>query len=333
MLSLQPLLRPWRALLVFVFLVTAALPLHAAEKPIVTTSIHPLALLVAEVAGDEVELHTLISAGQSPHTYQMRPSDRRLLADSDIIFWVGPTMELFLQGLMSQEDLREKSLALAPAILPEHFGMEDSPGGEQSGAEGHGHGHDHEQAQERTGEHHPEGHDHGGEDPHIWLEPGLAKRLALTIAEALKATGKMDNGLIDKNLADFEARLAKTDQDIQARLDGLRGVSLYTYHEAFGLFAEHYGLKVEGSLTFSPEVQPGARHLSEVQARLRQAENPCVLTEPQFTRQWWKSITSGIDLTISQWDPLASGIEPRQGSYTLFLEGLAEAVMTCQKAE
>lgn len=330
MLFIQPLPGLWRFFLVLASCVAAALPLQAAEKPIVTTSIHPLALLVAEVAGDEVELHTLISAGQSPHTYQMRPSDRRRLADSDVIFWIGPAMELFLQDLMSQKDLRQKSIALAPAILPEHFGMGESRHEEPLGKDEHGHGH--KKAQEQAEEHRHEGHEHGGEDPHIWLEPGLAKQLAQTIAEALKATDAVNNRLIDSNLADFEARLRKTDRDIQTRLDQLGNVSLYTYHEAFGLFAEHYGLKVEGSLTFSPEVQPGARHLHKVQTRLRQANNPCVLTEPQFSRQWWRSITSGIDLTISQWDPLASGIEPGIGSYTVFLEGLAQAVLACETA-
>lgn len=324
----------WLRLLTLTGLLLGPQLAFSANKPVITTSIHPLSLLVAEIAGDQVELHTLISAGQSPHTFQMRPSDRQRLADSDLILWIGPSMELFLQDLMTQDELRKKSLALAPTILPEHFGQ----AAEESDHHGHHEDDDENHAghEDKHGEHHGEahhaGHDHGGEDPHIWLEPGLAGDLAKAIATALKDTGRVDSALVDRNLADFLERLSATDEDIRARLAPLDETALFTYHEAFELFAEHYGIDIAGSLTFSPEVQPGARHLSEVRDRLRAVENPCVLTEPQFSRQWWKSITAGVDLTISQWDPLGTDIEAQQGGYIQFLNSLANSALQCVKS-
>lgn len=332
MIVLPALCRLPRQVFLAFILLCLALAANAEDKPRITVSIHPLGLLVAEVAGTEVELHTLVESGQSPHNFQLRPSDRRRLEQADLVFWIGPSLELFLQDLLNQEGLRQKSVALAPEILPEQFGASSSPAPDEAA-------HDEHKDDHAAGEHHAgetaEAHHHahaeGELNPHIWLEPGLARELAGAIAQALKQTGLFDQAQIDANVAEFEARLTATDQRIQAQLDQSEDATLFTYHEAFELFASHYGLEIAGSLTFSPEVQPGARHLSLVRDRLRAAQNPCVLTEPQYSRQWWRSITQGVDLAISQWDPLASDIEAKPGGYTEFLEELAQAVLDCQK--
>lgn len=318
---------PWHRWLLAIVVSGFATFAYSNEKPAVVTSIRPLALLIAEVTGTDVELHTLIGAGQSPHTFQMRPSDRRQLADADLVFWIGPALETFLQDLMSQADLSPKSTALGPKILPELFGNGHSEHAQSDAHDQHEHQAEESPYQEPgTPDHH---HDHAGADPHIWLEPELGLEMAKVIAAELKKTGLVDGERIDANLADFGERLAATDKRIRSWLASRGNATYFTYHDAFRPFTEHYGLEIAGSLTFSPEVQPGARHLSEVREKLRGATNPCVLTEPQFSRQWWKSITGGVDLTVSRWDPLANDIAPETGSYTRFLEGMAEAILNC----
>ena len=82
-------------------------------------------------------------------------------------------------------------------------------------------------------------------------------------------------------------------------------------------------------LTLNPELSPGARHIAEVQNRLQQANQPCLLTEPQFNRQWWRSITEGLDITFSTWDPLATDIESNADGYINFQNSIADAVANC----
>ncbi|MAL98680.1 MAG: ABC transporter substrate-binding protein [Alteromonadaceae bacterium] len=322
---MSPLKTALRRLLIAVplFAIFANLPAQADEKPRVVVSIQPLALLVSEVAGDMVELSTLVESGQSPHSFQLRPSGRRSLAEADLIVWVGPSLELFLQKLMSQEALRNKALALGPNPDADVVASPDE--------------HDHgpvaelgEGVHEEPG--HGHAHDEGSEDPHIWLDPAFALSMAQSIAATLKQSTGIDKAQVDRNLEAFESRLDKVDRKIRQRFANARPVSIFTYHEAFGRFAEHYGLDIAGSLTFSPEVQPGAQRLSRVLERLRSAESPCILTEPQFDRQWWRSVTDGIDVTISSWDPLATGIAAEPGGYTQFLEGLADAALRCSDA-
>lgn len=305
----RPLLRP--TLLLLTMLLIWSSPSAAANaQPQVVTSLKPLELLVRAVADGEVEVTTLVPAGSSPHTYQLRPSQRQRLDSADRVFWVGPGMETFLTRLLSGPDFRDRTIALAP---------EDES---DQGHDHHDHGHNHEE----SGHH----HDHGdGEDPHIWLDPALALTMAETIAGHLKELEGVDDDAIDRNLASFTRDLKAREASIRKQLAPARELDLFTYHDAFGRFAEHYGLAIAGVLTLSPERTPGARHLAEVQDRLNRAGQACLMIEPQFDRQWWQSLMGDVELPISTWDPLASDIPATPQGYLNFQQSMADAVLDC----
>lgn len=274
----------------------------------VVTSLKPIELLVRAVAADDVEITTLVQPGASPHNYTMKPSQRRALEEADAIFWIGPDMETFLTRLLSGSEFRDRTYSLSHG---------DNVPDADTDENHHGHGHGH-------------GHDHGaGEDPHTWLDPVLALDMARDIRNVLSELEGADVKSLEANLERFEQSLSAAESDITASLEPLADIDLFTYHDAFTRFAEHYGLKVKGILTLNPELSPGARHIAEVQQKLQAANQPCLLTEPQFNRQWWRSITDGLDITFSTWDPLATDIEADRDGYIAFQQGLADAVLKC----
>lgn len=275
----------------------------------IVTSIKPVELIARAVATDDMQTTSLVPPGASPHTYSMKPSERRALEQASVIFWVGPQMETFLSRLLSGQDFSDRTVTL----MAEPEGAADEVHG---GHDDH-HGHDH-------------GHDHGGsEDPHIWLDPELAIEMAETIHGALVALEGVDTNALDKNLERFKARVRATEAELRERLAPAREISLFAYHNAFNRFADHYDLQLEGVLTLNPELSPGARHIAEVQEKLRKGYHPCLLTEPQFNRQWWRSITRGLDVRFSTWDPLATDIAVAADGYTRFQQSIADAVLEC----
>ena len=96
--------------------------------------------MVENVAGDNVELTTMVGPGEDTHTFEASPSDSRALADADLVFENGLEFETWL------DDLYESSGSDATRVVV-------SDGIETIEAGDHGHG-DHE------------GHDHGGEGTH-----------------------------------------------------------------------------------------------------------------------------------------------------------------------
>ncbi|WP_303289244.1 zinc ABC transporter substrate-binding protein [Marinobacter sp. SS5-14b] len=286
---------------------TAAIATFPASAANVVTSIKPLELLVKAVAGDSVSVSTIVPPGSSPHNYSMKPSQRRALEQAEAIFWVGPEMETFLSRLLGGHEFDGRVVAFTEISEGEDNHRED----EHSGHDDHG-------------------HDHGdGEDPHIWTDPQLALNMARDIHARLITLEDMKKEELDANLARFEQDLNAAERDIKASLAPLQGISLFAYHSAFERFAEHYELQLDGVLTLNPELSPGARHIAEVQDKLRQANQPCLLTEPQFNRQWWRSITEGLNVTFSTWDPLATDIESTSEGYIQFQQSIADAVLEC----
>lgn len=274
--------------------------LHAETR--IVTSIKPVELIVRAIATDDMSATSLVPAGSSPHNYSMKPSQRRALENADVIFWVGPEMETFLYRLLSAQEFSSRTVAL---MAGEH-----EP--DNAGHNGH------------------DAHDHGdGEDPHIWLDPELAIEMAETIRDALARLDGVNIQVMDQNFQQFKASVRETDSAIRARLAPAHDISLFSYHSAFTRFADHYDLKLEGVLTLNPELSPGARHIAEVQDKLRKGRHPCLLTEPQFNQRWWKSITQNLDVTFSTWDPLATEIKVTADGYNDFQHSIVDAVLKC----
>jgi zinc transport system substrate-binding protein len=73
-------------------------------RPIVVTSIRPLALLAADLAGDKVDVHELLAPGQEPHHVALAFSQRRLLRDASLVLWVGPSLEPYLVKALAARD-------------------------------------------------------------------------------------------------------------------------------------------------------------------------------------------------------------------------------------
>src|SRR5262245_7554889 len=75
----------------------ALVPATAAAKPAVVASILPVAALVAGVMDGVDTPNVIVRGNGSPHTYTLRPSEARALNRADLIFWIGPEYEGFLQ--------------------------------------------------------------------------------------------------------------------------------------------------------------------------------------------------------------------------------------------
>lgn len=273
----------------------------------ILASIKPVELLVRAIATENMETSTLVPPGSSPHNYALTPSKRRALETADVIFWVGPDMETFLTRLLTGQEFGGRSVALMQPDM-EHNGPDEDNG------EYH-HNHDH--------------HHDSEDDPHIWVDPEMALSMAETIRDILASQDGADKAALDRNLEIFRTAIAHKEAQIRKQLKPLKRVSLFAYHSALTRFAEHYNLNVAGVLTLNPDRSPGARHIAGVQNSLRQANHPCLLTEPQFNRQWWRSITEGLNVTFSTWDPLATDIKVTANGYVDFQQSIADAVLAC----
>ena len=79
----------------------------------VVASIKPVHSLVAAVMEGVGEASLIVDGAASPHSFALKPSKARDLERADIIFWVGPRLEAFLQKPIETLGVHAEVIALA----------------------------------------------------------------------------------------------------------------------------------------------------------------------------------------------------------------------------
>ncbi|MDR5698170.1 MAG: zinc ABC transporter substrate-binding protein, partial [Armatimonadota bacterium] len=92
----------------------------AAQRPRAIATINILADFARGVAGDRIEVSSLIPVGGDPHTYEPVPRDVQRIAESHILFYNGLGLEKWLHKLIANAGGRrvmvEVTRGLRPAI-------------------------------------------------------------------------------------------------------------------------------------------------------------------------------------------------------------------------
>jgi len=146
-------------------------------KPIIVTTIKPLAIIARAAAGHHADVSYLMPATQSPHDYSLPVSGLKKLAEADLVVWIGKEFETRSAKSIVQVPAKNLITALR---LPMQFPT--------AGTQEHRH------------------HDGLGIDPHIWLNPHNANILAAYIQVTL---GLPERTIItDRQIERLKAELA-----------------------------------------------------------------------------------------------------------------------------
>lgn len=305
------------AALTTAFLGTAALPAQAA----VVASIKPLGFIAAAIADGVTPTEVLLPDGASEHDYALRPSDVKRLQSADLVVWVGPEMEAFMQKSVNQlAEQKQVQLAALPGVKPLLMKGDDE---DDHGHEGH----------EHHGENSDEDHHHGGYNMHIWLSPEVARLSAVAIHDKLVELMPQNRAKLDANLQTFELGLANIDKQVGSVLAPFKGKGYFVFHDAYGYFEKHYGLTPLGHFTVNPEIQPGAQRLHEIRTQLVEQKAVCVFAEPQFRPAVINAVARGTNVRSGTLDPLGIEVKLGKDSYMQFLSGLANQYASCLKGD
>lgn len=287
----------------------------AAATPNVLTSVKPLQLIAAAVLDGIAEPEVLLPPTASPHNYALRPSDRRQIAATDRLYWVGPELERFLQHLLENQPSARR-LDQIPSLTLRSF----------DAAQQSGDGHDHSHGPDDHGDHE---HAPGSLDPHIWLSAANARLIAQWMAADLAQLFPEHGEQLQANAAAFGQRLEQLQARLQQRLQPLAGKPYFVFHDAYGYLEDSVGLQPLGVFTLSMELQPGARHLHQLRQQLAAAGPSCVFREPQFPAERLATLSAGMPVREAELDPLGITIPAGTGSYEQLLESLGTELAEC----
>ena len=313
----------------------AAVASGATAAPDVVVSIKPVHSLVAAIMKGVGEPQLIVDGAASPHTYNLRPSNARKLEKADVVFWVGPGLEAFLQKPL--EALASKATVVE---LEDAKGLEKLPfrkGGpfeaHDDGEEGHeahaGHTEDegaHDHGNDHAGS---EEHEHGTYDTHLWLDPANAKAMAQAIETALIAADAGNAATYQANTKKLIDDLDALDAEVVETVKPVKDKPFIVFHDAYQYFEHRYGVKTAGSITVSPETLPGADRVKQMQEKVRQLGATCVFAEPQFEPKLVSVITEGTAAKSATLDPEAATLTPGPDLYFKLMRGIAGSLKNC----
>ncbi|ASY63304.1 Zinc ABC transporter, periplasmic-binding protein ZnuA [Sinorhizobium sojae CCBAU 05684] len=315
-----------------------------ADAPNVVVSIKPIHSLVASIMQGVGEPSLIVEGGASPHTYSMKPSNAAALQAADVVFWIGPGLEAFLDKPLDALGSGAKAVELSEAPGVEKLKLREGgafeahddahEGHEEEGhhAEEAGHeGHDHHAGEEEAAENEHE-HDHHGEgefDMHMWLDPMNAKAMAAEIEKSL-AKADPDNAAAYKaNLEAFNQRVDALDKSLAETVAPIKDKPFVVFHDAYQYFEHHYHVRVAGSITVSPEVLPGAERLSQIHAKIEELGATCVFAEPQFEPKLVNVVLEGTPAKSGTLDPEGGSLDAGPDLYFHLMEGIGASLKTC----
>ena len=280
-----------------------------AEVPRVVADIAPIHSLVAMVMEGVGEPQLLVPQNISPHHYSMRPSEAKALQEANLVVYVGHDMSPWLEPLFETVAASADALDLSEVDGVLVLSYREGPVFD-----------DHDDH---------EGHEHGGNDPHMWLDPENAKIWLDTIASEL---GHIDPENADRYAANAKSakqQITREMHHIEDRLNTVHGKGFLVFHDAYQYFENRFGISATGSISLGDASKPSAKRLQELKHHFEEEGIHCVLSEPQYSSKLINSVFGGYKPHIGVVDPIGVDLKLGPGLYPQLLANLALGIAEC----
>ena len=283
----------------------------------VAATIFPIYDIARQIAGDEIEVHLLISPGESPHTFNPTPSTKEEIENSEIIFAIGNELDTFVTDISSnQEKIITVDKDLTLIKYDEHD--DDKHGDEKHDDDKHG--------DEKHDDH--KDHDHGEYDPHYWLDPMNAKVMAVTIADALAQLDPANAENYNSRSSAFVAEIDALHTELVELAELAHDKSFVTFHDSMAYLVTRYDLALAGTFEPTGAEEPSPQYMHELSEVVEHDNVRAIFSEPQLSSSSLEPFIKDNNLSLATLDPLG-GVDGRDSYQALIrynIETIAEAL-------
>lgn len=197
----------------------------------VVASCYPLYYFAKEIGGAYVEVYNITPAGAEPHDYEPTTQDVARMERSQLLIINGGGFEPWADKIKSTLDGTHLSIiSVGEQLMTSTIKEGGTP----------------------------------QKDPHVWLDPVLAKQQVIVIASALKLSDSKHASAFDANVDRLLSQLDKLDGEFRGGLQTCQQRTIITSHSAFGYVAREYGFEQVSIAGLSPDEEPTPQKLAEL---------------------------------------------------------------------
>lgn len=238
-------------------------------------TIFPVADLVSQIGGDQVDVIQLMPIGASPHTFEPTPETMTRLANADVLFHIGQSLDTWTERVATVNS-RLQQIDLSVHIPLRRIG--ESP------------------------------------DPHYWLTYANAAKMTDTIIRTLADLDPKQAAIFRQRGEAYKQKLQEEDQWARTQFSTVKQRDFATFHEAWNYFADAYDLRVVAEFEPSPGKEPTPLFLAEFMQTIKNKQIRVLFTEPQFSSATIAQVTKDLGITLDTIDPIG-GSSPETDSY------------------
>jgi len=228
-----------------------------ASADVIATTVQ-IGALTRAVAGDAVDVHTLLAPGVDPHDYEATADDIKRLGTANVVLRNGIGLDDFLEDAIRSSG--------AGSVVTVTDGIEVRHGNDA---------------------------DEHNDDPHVWQDPLNAKIMVDNIVAALSDAFPEQASTFQANGDAYNERLDAVDAEIRALIDSIppQNRKMVTDHDAFGYFIDRYGLTFIGAIIpgVSSQGEASSRQIAELEDTIRREGVKAIFAEgsvdPKVARQ------------------------------------------------
>ena len=197
---------------------------NLSRKLVVVSSIFPIDEFVKQVGGDMIESSLIIPAGIEPHDFDPTISHIQTISSADVLVYNGLGIENWLTKIESAHKIDASNGLNASYSDKRNMTL----------------------------------------DPHVWLDPLLAKKQVENIRDGLILIDPNNKDVYNSNAKSFLADLDELDKTIRTQLESCKKKDFISFHNSFSYFAKRYGLTQHSISESGPEAEVTSARLVEI---------------------------------------------------------------------
>ncbi|WP_041555932.1 metal ABC transporter substrate-binding protein [Nostoc sp. PCC 7524] len=290
---------------------TTSKPSVQEPKTKVLATILPMYLFTKAVAGDAADVEVLIPPNVDVHEYQATPENVKAIAQADVLVKNGLGLEEFLADTVKNaQNPKLKEINASADIKPidEISPVVKATKGEKD--------HDHD-------------HDHAEGNPHVWLDPVLAKQQVTNIRDGLMAADPANKAIYEANAAAYIKELENLNNEFQQTLQKTPNCTFVTFHDAYPYLAQRYNLK-QVAVVQIPEDQLSPVDVQNTIKAVRKYNVKALFSEPGVDNKLLTSLSQDLNLTLRSLDTLETGEQDPQYYFKTMRANLQTLETACK---
>lgn len=277
----------------------------------VATSFLPMYWFTKAVAGDKADVDILVPPGTEVHEYQATPANVQAIAKAKVLVKNGLGLEEFLEGTVKNSGNNQlKEIDASQGIQPLQKISPVVPVSTSSDKQG-------------AKKEHAEG------NPHVWLDPVLAKQEVVNIRDGLIAADPTNKATYEANAAAYIQKLDALDNSFKQTLQKYPSCTFVTFHDAYPYLAKRYQLK-QVAVVDIPEDSLSPADVQNAVAAVKQYKVKALFGEPGTDNKLLKSLSQDLNVTLRPLDSLESGSQDPEQYFTAMKANLQTLETACR---